>query len=301
MGSADQSARLAPPAGLVSVVMPLRNGAAELAEQLAALAAQTHRGPTEVIVADNGSTDAGPALVRSWQPRLPGLRLVDASARAGTSYARNAGIRASRGDLLLFCDHDDIVSPGWIAAMVRALAQHDAVGGRLEREALNDEVALAARPLKPRDELLDSFGYLPYTPFANAGIRRDLWLRLGGLDEDYRYGSDDVVFFWRAQLSGASLGFAADAVVHYRLRRKPAAIARQAYGYGSSHPRLFREFRAVGMPRSDLAAAGRDWADIIAGLPALFGPNTRRAAWAWRAAMRCGRLVGSLRTGVVYL
>lgn len=295
----SDSGRVEP--GLVSVVVPVYNAASTLNEQFEALSGQSYAGPWEVIVADNGSKDGSQVLVQSWQGRLPRLRLADASARRGTSFARNAGVRESCGELLLFCDQDDIVCPDWVAAMTCALGQYDAVGGALERQSLNGEVALAARPLKPCDGLLDSFGYLPYTPYANAGLRRELWSRLGGFDEDYPYGSDDAVFFWRAQLSGATLGFAPDAVVHYRLRSEPAAIARQAYGYGRSHPQLFREFRAAGMPPSSLARTVREWAWIIAHSPALLGARPVCAAWLYRAAMRWGRLVGSIESRTAYL
>jgi len=73
----------------VSVVMPVLNGAATLPQQLRALAAQTYPGRWELVVADNGSTDETAQVVREWTGRLPCLRLVDASDRMSTNYARN--------------------------------------------------------------------------------------------------------------------------------------------------------------------------------------------------------------------
>ncbi len=114
---------------LVSVVIALRNKGPWIGAQLEALAAQRYAGPWEVVVVDNGSTDDGPQVARAMAEPLPELRVVDASDRRGTSHARNVGAHAARGDLLLYCDGDDVVAPGWIEAMVEAAAQGRPRGG----------------------------------------------------------------------------------------------------------------------------------------------------------------------------
>lgn len=287
--------------GLVSVVIPARDSAATINEQLDALSRQSYEGAWEVIVADNGSQDGTRDIVSDWIGRLPSLRLIDASDARGANHARNAGSQSSRGELLLFCDADDIADINWVSAMAEALLHHDMVGGYIERKTLNNEVALAARPLKAFDGLLDSFGFLPYTPFANAGMHRDVWQRLGGFNESYRYGSEDVEFFWRSQLAGASIGYAPTAIMHYRLRSDLVEIAHQAYRYGRSHPKLFKAYRSDGMPRSDIRQAVWEWGWIAAHIPWLFGEKSRQATWLYRSAMRWGRCVGSVRRGVLYL
>ena len=290
-----------PESGLVSVVIPARDSASTINEQLDALSRQSYTGDWEVIVADNGSQDSTRDIVNDWIGQLPNLRLVNASDARGANHARNAGSQSSRGDLLLFCDADDIADINWVGAMAEALVHHDMVGGCIERKTLNNKVALAARPLKTFDGLLDSFGFLPYTPFANAGMHRDVWQRLGGFDESYRYGSEDVEFFWRGQLAGASMGYAPTAIMHYRLRSDLAGIAHQAYRYGFSHPKLFKAYRSAGMPRSDMRMAGLEWGWIVAHIPWLFGEKSRQATWLYRSATRWGRFVGSMRRGVLYL
>jgi glycosyltransferase involved in cell wall biosynthesis len=106
----------------VSVVIPVRNAADHLEEQLAALASQTYEGSWEVVVADNGSTDASLEVVRSWALRVPHLEIVDASDRAGPSHARNVGAAAARGRVLAFVDADDVAAPTWLAELVAAAA-----------------------------------------------------------------------------------------------------------------------------------------------------------------------------------
>jgi cellulose synthase/poly-beta-1,6-N-acetylglucosamine synthase-like glycosyltransferase len=76
----------------VSVVIPARNAAWCLTEQLRALAAQDFDGTWEVVVSDNGSTDGTVALVRDLAASFPvPLRVVDASRRPGPAHARNEG------------------------------------------------------------------------------------------------------------------------------------------------------------------------------------------------------------------
>ncbi|MEU6239419.1 glycosyltransferase, partial [Kitasatospora sp. NPDC047058] len=247
------------PVELVSVVMPARNAEPTIAAQLDALRRQTYPDRWELVVVENGSADGTRALLASWQQRIPRLRVVDAGGTRGVNRARNLGCRSAQGEFVLCCDADDVVAPGWMAGLVDALRTSPAVGGALERRLLNAHVALAARPPKEADALLDTFGFLPYPAGANCGFHKALWSRLGGFDESYRYGGDDVEFFWRAQLAGHRLAFAPRAVVHYRLRGDTRAIARQLYRYGRSHPRLYRDFAAHGMPASRPADAAGAW------------------------------------------
>ncbi|MFJ3788358.1 glycosyltransferase family 2 protein [Kitasatospora sp. NPDC090091] len=289
------------PVGLVSVVMPARNARTTIAAQLEALSRQTYPDPWEVIVVDNGSSDGTRELLRSWQRRMPQLRVVDSAEARGVNRARNLGCRHARGAFVLVCDADDVVAPGWMAGLVDALRTSPAAGGALERRLLNGPVALAARPPKKSDALLDTFGFLPYPAGANCGFHRELWSRLGGFDESYRYGGDDTEFFWRAQLAGHRLAFAPHAVVHYRLRDEVRAIARQFYDYGRSHPKLYRDFAGRGMPASRLGDAARAWWTLLVHAPHLVGPADRRAPVVAQLALRAGRLVSSARHRRCYL
>jgi glycosyltransferase involved in cell wall biosynthesis len=286
---------------IVSVIVPARNAAATLGRQLDALAAQDHTGPWEVVVVDDGSSDGTAEVAESRRSALPALRVVRAEGSGGVNRARNIGCRHSRGRLLLFCDADDLVTPGWMSALVRSLETAAAAGGALERRSLNSAAALAARPPAAVPGLADSFGFLPYPWGANCAVRREVWERLDGFDPAYTYGSDDVEFFWRAQLSGVALVFVPDAVVFYQLRDRPRDMARQYFRYGRSHGMLYRRFAAAGMPRSSLAGACREWARLLLHAADLFRSDTARARWLVRAALRAGRIAGSLRHRVRYL
>ncbi len=121
----------------LSVVIPARNEASTITAQLDALTAQRWDGTWEIVVVDNGSTDETPAVVSSYADRCTWVRLVRALERAGLNYARNVGIEAARGTAFALCDADDLVAPGWIAAMGDALRIAPLVTGPLELDRLN--------------------------------------------------------------------------------------------------------------------------------------------------------------------
>ena len=120
------------------MVIPVRNGAETLAAQLSALAsAKPPSVAFEVLIADNGSTDDTLAVARSYSDRLE-LRVVDASRAQGVNVARNCGVRAAIGDVVLLCDSDDEVDVDWLTAMERAFNDgHQLVGGPIDYRRLN--------------------------------------------------------------------------------------------------------------------------------------------------------------------
>jgi glycosyltransferase involved in cell wall biosynthesis len=286
---------------MISVVIPVRNGAVHLPEQLAALAAQTYAGEWEVVVADNGSVDATRSTALGMRSRPPRLRVVDASGRVGVSHARNVGAAAAAGEIVVFCDADDRVHPGWLEGVEAAMRDADAVGGAIDWATLNpagiDRPGGAAT-----DRLLELRpGFLPFASGGNCAVRAGVLQALGGFDEGYRGGGDDVEFFWRLQLRGHRLAFAPTARIAYRERDTVRGAAVQAYRWARPLARLYREFRADGMPRHTVGEAVRAWAHLVVRAPAYAARRGGRRQWAVLAAERLGRLAGSVRWRVLYL
>jgi len=285
---------------VLTVVVPTRDAADVLPGQLRALSEQGPGEPFEVIVADNGSTDGTAGVVASWRAELPALRLVDASGRAGVSHARNVGVAAASGRNVLFCDADDEVAPDWVAAMSAALEQAAVVGGRLDRRRLTPASQLREGHVVS-DGLTPWPGFLPFASGASLGIRTEVLRALGGFDETYVMGADDVELSWRAQLAGHRLAFAGDAVVHYRERVGVRPIGRQTFAYGVQDPHLYRQFAPHGMPGSGVGTALRSWAHLFVRAPRYAATAPDRSQWVRSAARRTGRLVGSVRYRTLYL
>ncbi len=230
-----------------SVIIPALDAADTLPEQLAALAAQDYTGTLEVIVADNGSTDATAEVVGRKAAEWPHVRVVDASERRGVCRARNVGASHALGANLLFCDADDVVEESWCTELVDGLAQFDAVGGAVDFEKLNPSSARYNDSQELMLGLTPWPDYLPYAHPGNFGIRADVFREIGGWGESFS-GCEDVDMCWRIQQSGHSLGFTPRAVMHYRLRTRTSARCRYAFRYASDHPQLYGEYRSKGMP-----------------------------------------------------
>jgi glycosyltransferase involved in cell wall biosynthesis len=294
------SIRPGSPPQLISVIIPVLNGEDHIADQLAALASQTYRGPWELVLVDNGCTDRTLEIVRNRADTLPELRITDATAKRGLSHARNAGAAAARGDFLTYCDADDVVSSEWLTAMAEAAPHSDLVGGRNEWEELNEPTVVAWRPSRPMTDLMRGHGFLRYASGGNLGVWASVAREIGW-DERFAFGSSDQVFAWRAQLAGYRLAFAPDALVQLRFRRTLIALARQYYRYGRSGPRLHRAFRDAGIPKPENRDALQRWRRLAVQLPDLWASRERRGAWIRMAAFRLGRLVGSVRCRALVL
>lgn len=268
-----------------SVVIPCLNGEATIARQLRSISAIKSPSLLEVIVADNGSTDGTASIVREHRSRDGRIRLVDASATRGINAARNAGVRASNAEFVLFVDADDEVQPEWFASMEAVVDESvDLVGGGVDRTLPSGTIVSAER------QLYEMIWSVPWPIGANCGARRSVIESQGYFDESLRGGGDETEFFWRAQLAGHKLTLAADAVVTYYLRDSTRGTWRQHMAYGRSHAALFARFRGHGLPRASTTRAALTVAVCVIGLAL---PTTRRRSLE-RVAMHVGRVRGSL-------
>lgn len=285
------------------MVVPVRDGGGWFDEQLAALAAQDYAGAWELVVADNGSVDGSPERARSWAGRIPAVRVVDAGDGTGAAHARNRGTAAARGELLAYCDADDVADPSWLSELVAAAAGASLAGGRLDDRRLNDPLVRSWRPPQQvdGDALPRPHGFLPAAASANLAVWRDVLDELGGWRAEFVGGHEDVELCWRAQLAGHQLAFAPRAVMYYRYRDRLRHAARQSFAYGYQSARLYRRYRPAGMPRSDLRVARGAWLRAAYRLPGAVARPSRRGDYVWRTAFHAGRLLGSVRFRVLFL
>ena len=244
----------------VSVVVPVRDSSDVLDDCLRSLMAQDYpRASYEVIVVDNGSTDASPAIAARHDVRCLG------EGRVQTSYAaRNAGVRAAAHALIAFTDADCIASPRWLA---EAVAGFDdvAVGcvcGPVEGVAPRTWVQhyLARRRLLSQDEAL-GHRFRPYAETANAVYRRAVFDTIGVFEARWISGGD-ADLSWRMLEHGAfTLRYQTGAVVYHRHRATVAAMLRQRFRHGQGRALLASKYRSQ-FTRVNPAAAkdgGRFW------------------------------------------
>ena len=284
--------------GTASVVLAVRDAAATVEQQLQALHVQDYSGSWEVVVVDNGSRDGTPERVAAWQDRLP-LKLVSSGREPSGARSRNLGVLAATGGFLVFCDGDDVVSRGWLKAMVSGLEHESLATGPLEYQRLNSSRPVGTWPDPGRSAPPTGYGFLPYAMGCSLGTRRDLFDALGGFSTDFRSGYD-VDYSWRAQLAGHQVGFCPGAVVHRRLQPGLRAQCRRQVRYARSAPLLYKRYRGTGMPRSPLNRALAHWGVLLITSP-LAGMPRRRPAWSLAASHRLGRLIGSAEHRTIFL
>ena len=246
----------------ISVVIACLNGAATLPETLASLVAQKWERPWEVILADNGSTDASVAVFEAAARAHPHVRMrvVDASRQKGKSFALNLAIRAAPGRALLFCDADDTVGPGWLAAMGRALDRHPFVAARIDLAKLSPAWTLASRGIA-QESGLKRLSHPPHALVAGGatlGFRREVFAAAGDFDPAFPV-MEDIDFCVRAHLAGYELVYVPEAVYHYRFRGDLEGIWRQAYRYNYYRALLRRRHGAEPLltPRPWMQLCGR--------------------------------------------
>lgn len=232
----------------LSVVIPCYNAADTICEQLDAFVNQDWSEPWEIIVADNGSTDATIDIVEQYQEILPNLRIVDASKKKGPSHARNVGANAAKGEALAFCDADDVVEPGWVAAMGIALSRYDFVGGWDKYLKLNKAWLVKSYQKENGDGVAFHHPYFPYKGAGNLGIKRSIHQSIGGFDENMEF-HEDCDYCWRIQLTGVKLHEEANAIIQIRLRPDIRSVMRREYRWGFYEVLLYKRHQPFGLPQ----------------------------------------------------
>jgi GT2 family glycosyltransferase len=224
---------------VVSVVIPTVNRAT-LERTLEAVKAQT-RPPDAVVV-------------------------VEDTDRRGPSWARNEGIRRSRGDLVAFTDDDCVPPPDWLERLIDAVDRHgaDGAGGML----LETDPLLADKQRRrgfPASEGIDTTGWVGET--GNIVYRRALLeeavARDGFVFDERFYQSEDGELAWRVRRRGALLVFVPNLVVHLRTTTAWSFLVHQ-FHRGRGIGLLYLAHRRVGGPSQAgnsllWGAAGRSW------------------------------------------
>ena len=234
-----------------SVIICTRNRPQQLVGALAAVA-RLDPAQAEVVVVDNTPRDGRTGQVVDTSP---GVRYV-CEPVPGLSVARNAGVRASTGELLAFTDDDARPSPGWIAHLATAFAdpQVGVVTGLLLPEALDSEGArVFERPagfgqgFRGRDHDLRFFDGMRRRGVpvwrlgagADMAARRRVLALVGPFDERLGAGasgcSEDSELWCRVLAAGFSCRYAPAAEVAHQHREDLSAVRRQARDYMRGH------------------------------------------------------------------
>lgn len=210
----------------------------------------------EVIIVDNASDDGTALLAKALQEKFgPHLRYVF-EGHLGLSYARNAGARASRGDIIVYIDDDAEAHPGWLSALVQAFAndpQVVCVAGRIDLlweaprpawfpESLESYLGSNSALGVEMFELAE--GHSPHG--GNLAIRASTFAQAGGFDPHFgrvgrKLGTNEELRLMDALRQLGKVVYVPDALVLHHVpawRAKPAYLLRLAYYQGISNSNL---------------------------------------------------------------
>ena len=215
----------------VSFIIPLFNCLSLTQAMLASLQATLPAGLTyEIIYVDDGSTDD----TRAWLATLrePPFRVVLNEKNLGYAGANNRAAQLARGDLLILLNNDLILTPRWLEPMLAAhaaLGQRAGIVGNVQLDARTGAIDhtgilinLTGKPEHARtlptgrDRPASGLRGVPAVTGACLLIARTLWQELGGFDEGFVNGGEDVDLCYRARAAGRDTVVALDSVIrHY--------------------------------------------------------------------------------------
>lgn len=239
------------PRPFISVIVPVRNEAAFIADTLQQLLEQRYDAARfEVIVADGRSTDDTRAVVAALQTRYAHIRLLD-NPGLWSSAGRNAAIRAARGDIVLLIDgHCELKNPYYLQNLAGAFAESsaDCIGRPQPLDvtcATGVQRAIAAARASrlghhPASHIYsERAGYVPPQSVAIA-YRRGVFDTVGLFDERFD-ACEDVEFNHRVAKAGLICWFTPRVRVHYHPRTNLSGLYRQMLRYGRGRMRLVRK------------------------------------------------------------
>jgi len=190
----------------VSVIITVFNSAEKVGRAIESALAQTYPGVIDVIVADDGSTDATSEVLERYAGQITMMHLP----HRGVAATRNTAVRASRGELLAFLDADDTWLPQKLVRTVRplvndpkcVLACHDGFQADIDGTITLRSSYPASHTRAPSLEELISYSS-PGLPilFDSVVVRRGAFDLIGGFNEELG-SAEDVWFLMNAREIG---------------------------------------------------------------------------------------------------
>jgi len=238
----------------VSVVVATRDRPADLRRCLQTLVTQRANRPIEIVVVDNNPASG---LTASAVAGFDDVIVVD-ERRPGLSYARNRGIAAASGDIIVTTDDDVICPEDWIERLVAPFERGDVMivtgnvlPAELETSAQRVFESYGGLGRGWQRRIVDAEWFAQFRRAvptwrlgctANAAFRRSIFAdpNIGLMDEALGAGtptgcSEDTYVFYRVLKAGYAIAYEPDAFVWHRHRSTMSAVRRQIYSYAKGH------------------------------------------------------------------
>ncbi|HEY9479453.1 MAG TPA: glycosyltransferase family A protein [Gemmatimonadaceae bacterium] len=234
----------------VSIIACTRNRCGALAKLLESLTRLSvpHGLSWQLVLVDNGSTDGTGELLDTFSDRLPIERVFE--PEKGLSRARNAGLRAARGEILAFTDDDCIPAPDWVRVIHAEFARNPALAGLGGRVELHDprDYPITIRTSRHREVLTTAHQLPGLMVGCNMALRRSAVDVVGEFDTTLGAGTpvgsaEDTDYLYRALLHGLRVEYIPEVLVaHNHGRRESDDVGRLRRSYARGRGALLTKY-----------------------------------------------------------
>lgn len=288
----------------VLVAIPVLNEASHIETCLRDLLAGDDRlSDVLFVVADGGSTDGTPDLVRAMMKNHPNLHLVDNPARLQSAAVNLVARRFSDGrSVLVRCDAHALYPPGYVTLVADSLVRHgvesvvtpmDAVGQTCfqKANALIVDTPLGSGGSAHRGGRRSGFVDTGH----HAGFRLSSFLAVGGYDETFSH-NEDAELDRRLRAASGRIFLDAEIRLQYFPRASAMALARQYYNYGRGRARTLLKHRDIPRARQMIPPAVLFICCVSLAISPLWGWSLA-APVGYLAALTCASVWGAAKLG----
>ena len=198
-----------------------------------------HGPPMEIIVVDNNSSDRSRDIAEEYTQRHRNLRVIANPENYGVAKGRNTGMRVAQGDFVLVMDDDAIFKADQLRLFAEKLAQNGNAGIFCPR-VINMPSGLDQCP-----PLVDVSLY-GYFQGPCAAFRRELFAKIGYLDEECTFGGEEIDYSIRCHDAGYDIVYLGDVVVEHWVQERGVVESigrREKWIYNYTRV-LFKHFRS---------------------------------------------------------
>ena len=212
---------------MISIIIPAYNSENTIIPCLKSLTKQDYSGKYEIILVDDGSTDKTSSKAKT----IKGVTVLK-QKNAGPAKARNTGVRASKGDIIMFTDSDCIADRSFITEMAAPLRNKKIAGvqGKYKTRQQGMIPEFIQAEIEERYEMLGKTKYIDFIGTYAAAYKRKEYLSVGGFDESFPTASgEDVDLSFRIADAGHKMVFAPKAIIYHTHPDKIKKYIRMRY------------------------------------------------------------------------
>jgi GT2 family glycosyltransferase len=207
---------------LVSIIIVNYNGKVYLDKCLDSIKKATLYSNLEVLVIDNNSADGSVDLVKE---KYPGVKTIELKENVGFAAANNLAAKQAKGDLYVFLNNDTIVTNTWLSELVKSVTENDRevaiaqslllLGQNGEIDSSGDFIDKFGRPYSSKLRNAPNGRQILSARAASMIIRKEVFWKLGGFEEDFFASFEDVHLGWKAWIAGYKVILASNSVVYH--------------------------------------------------------------------------------------